>query len=173
MSGYFYNPNIHPYQEYQKRLVTVQEFSGIVGCEVQYRDEYDLDSFLSCIVGRGASRCEHCYRMRLDAAGGATRKNGIALMTTSLLYSRYQQHDLIIGLGKEMASEHGVEFYYEDFRQGWHKGINESKIMGLYRQQYCGCLYSERERFEKTPQARNKDLRKHNQTCLNEHNDRC
>lgn len=150
ISGYFYNPNIHPYQEYRKRLMTVHDFSKRVDLDVQYRDEYDIDNFLKRVVGMGSFRCEHCYRMRLSAAGEAAKKNGVGLMTTTLLYSKFQQHDLIIGIGKEAASDHGVGFYYEDFRLGWRKGINESKSMGLYRQQYCGCLYSERERFEKT-----------------------
>ena len=146
--GYFYNPNIHPYLEYKKRLDTVKEFSLRVGLEVNIRDGYDLDEFLSRVRGKGALRCEHCYRMRLDAAGEAAKKSGFSSFTTSLHYSKYQKHDLVKGIGKEMASQHGVEFYYEDFRRGWREGILESKAMGLYRQQYCGCVYSERDRFQ-------------------------
>jgi epoxyqueuosine reductase len=148
-TGYFYNPNIHPYLEYKKRLDTVREFSSRVGLEVQYRDGYDLDSFLLRIAGKGNRRCEQCYRMRLDAAAMAAREKGIGAFTTSLLYSKYQKHDLIKGIALETASEHGIEFYYEDFRRGWREGIVESRAMGLYRQQYCGCIYSEKERYEK------------------------
>ena len=78
-------------------------------------------------------------------------RRGFGVFTTSLLYSKYQKHDLIKGIAQEMASEHGVEFYYEDFRRGWREGIVESRAMGLYRQQYCGCIYSEKERYEKRP----------------------
>lgn len=147
--GYFYNPNIHPYQEYRKRLDTVKEFAGRVGLDVSYRDEYDLDNFLARTVGKGTGRCEHCYRMRLDAAAAAAREHGAGAFTTSLFYSKFQKHDLIAGIGREMAAQHGVELYYEDFRRGWREGILESKAMGLYRQQYCGCIFSERERYER------------------------
>jgi predicted adenine nucleotide alpha hydrolase (AANH) superfamily ATPase len=147
-TGFFYNPNIHPYTEYRKRLETVKEFSLRTGLDVIYRDSYDLDEFLSRVVGTGALRCEQCYRMRLSAAANAARENGFGALTTSLLYSKYQKHDLIKGVAKEMAAECSVEFYYEDFRRGWREGIVESKAMGLYRQQYCGCIYSERERYE-------------------------
>jgi epoxyqueuosine reductase len=149
-TGYFYNPNIHPYQEYRKRLDTVKEFAGRVGLEVLYRDGYELDQYLLRVAGKGAERCEHCYRMRLDAAAAAAKERGFRSFTTSLLYSKYQKHDAIVGVGREMAEMHGIEFYYEDFRRGWREGIVESKAMGLYRQQYCGCIYSERDRYRKT-----------------------
>ena len=148
-TGYFYNPNIHPYQEYKKRLDTVKDFAGRVGFEVLIRDGYELDRFLVRVAGTGALRCEHCYRIRLDAACAAAKEKGFSAFTTSLLYSKYQKHDLIKGIGREMASEYGLELYYEDFRRGWREGILESKAMGLYRQQYCGCIYSERDRYQK------------------------
>jgi predicted adenine nucleotide alpha hydrolase (AANH) superfamily ATPase len=148
-TGYFYNPNIHPYLEYKKRLDTVKEFAGRVGLDVLYQDSYDLDEFLLLAAGKGSQRCEHCYRMRLHAAASAAKKKGVTIYTTSLLYSKYQHHELIKAVGTEMAAENGIEFYYEDFRRGWREGIVESKAMGLYRQQYCGCIYSERERYEK------------------------
>lgn len=145
--GYFYNPNIHPYVEYQKRMSTVQDFAVRSGLSVSYRDGYDLDEFLVRVAGKGHERCEQCYRMRLDAAAAETNKSGSSLFTTSLLYSKYQNHDLIRAVAEEMAPEHGVQFYYEDFRKGWSEGIKESKAMGLYRQQYCGCIFSERDRY--------------------------
>ena len=149
VTGFFYNPNIHPYQEYRKRLQTVRDFAGRAGIEVACRDEYDLDGFLARVVGRGAGRCEHCYRLRLDAAAASARERGCAAFTTTLLYSRYQKHDLIRGVAREMANEHGVDFHYADFREGWQDGIAASKAMGLYRQQYCGCIYSARDRYRK------------------------
>lgn len=147
-TAYFYNPNIHPYQEYKKRLDTVKDFAVRVGLEVQYRDGYELDQFLVRVAGTGALRCEHCYRMRLDAVCAAARESGFGVFTTSLLYSKFQKHDRIKGIAEEMASAYGIEFYYEDFRRGWREGILESKAMGLYRQQYCGCIYSERDRYK-------------------------
>jgi epoxyqueuosine reductase len=147
--GYFYNPNIHPFLEYQKRLDTVKEFSTRVGMDLILLDNYDLELFLGRTVGRGGGRCEECYRMRLDEAAAAAKKGGFTALTTSLLYSKQQKHDLIRGVALETTKDHGIEFYYEDFRRGWREGIVESKAMGLYRQQYCGCIYSERDRYAK------------------------
>ena len=155
--GFFYNPNIHPYQEYGKRLAAVKELAARTGFTVQVREGYDLDEFLVRVAGKGPGRCEQCYRMRLDAAASEARAQGFGLFTTSLLYSRYQKHDLIRGVATETAKERGIELYYEDFRKGWRQGIEESKAMGLYRQQYCGCIYSEHERYrgaDRGPAAR-------------------
>lgn len=146
--GFFYNPNIHPFQEYQKRLDTVRDFSLRSGLELIVLDSYDLEGFLVKTVGMGAGRCEQCYRMRLDIAAAEAGRRGLPSFTTSLLYSKFQKHDLIRGIAQEMAADHGIEFYYEDFRRGWREGIVESKAMGLYRQQYCGCIFSERERYQ-------------------------
>jgi predicted adenine nucleotide alpha hydrolase (AANH) superfamily ATPase len=153
-TGFFYNPNIHPYQEYARRLDTVREFADRTGLPLIVRDGYDLDVFLARTAGKGPGRCEQCYRIRLDAAAAGARQNGFALFTTSLLYSKHQKHDLVRGVAREAAWEHGIELYYEDFRQGWREGIVESKAMGLYRQQYCGCIYSERERYERRAAVR-------------------
>jgi len=148
-TGYFYNPNIHPYLEYRKRMDAVREFALRTGLDVIYQDGYDLDEFLTRTAGKGPLRCEACYRLRLGAAAKAAREKGFPVYTSSLLYSKYQKHDLIKGVARESAEESGIEFYYEDFRQGWREGIVESKAMGLYRQQYCGCIYSERDRYRK------------------------
>ena len=148
-AGFFYNPNIHPYQEYTRRLAAARDFAGRTGLTLIVRDGYDLDVFLVRTAGKGTGRCEQCYRMRLDAAAAEARQKGFALYTTSLLYSKHQKHDLIRGVARETGREHGIELYYEDFRRGWREGIVESKAMGLYRQQYCGCIFSERERYER------------------------
>jgi hypothetical protein len=85
--------------------------------------------------------------MRLEVAAAEARQGGFTLLATTLLYSKFQKHDLIRGVGEEMCREQSVEFFYEDFRAGWQQGIALSKAMGLYRQQYCGCIYSEHERY--------------------------
>src|SRR3972149_5661986 len=95
--GFFYNPNIHPYQEYKRRLDTLKDFSVRVGLDVLYRDEYDLDGFLLRVAGKGAMRCEQCYRMRLDAAGEAAPRGRFSAFNTKLLYTKQQKHDLIKG----------------------------------------------------------------------------
>ncbi len=117
--------------------------------ELAVRDQYDLEGYLGRVLGRGAGRCEQCYRLRLDVAALEARSLGFPAFTTSLLYSKYQKHDVIRGVAAEMAREHGIEFLYEDFRSGWSDGIRESRRMNLYRQQYCGCIFSERERYQR------------------------
>jgi predicted adenine nucleotide alpha hydrolase (AANH) superfamily ATPase len=154
LTGFFYNPNIHPYREYLKRFTTVQEFAARTGLPmIVHQQGYDLDVFLRRVVGTGGGRCERCYRIRLEAVAAEARRSGFGRYSTSLLYSRYQKHDLIRGVAQEQAAEHRIEFYYEDFRKGWHEGIAGSKSLGLYRQQYCGCLYSEQERYLRRPSS--------------------
>lgn len=153
VSGFFYNHNIHPYQEYQRRLTAVREFAETKELAMIYRDEYNLEEFLSAVAQNPAARCNYCYFSRLDAAAQKAAELGFDAFTSSLLYSRYQNHESIRTAGERAAERHGVSFYYEDFRPGWQEGIRISKEMGLYRQQYCGCIYSEKERY--MPTAKN------------------
>ena len=152
LTGFFFNHNIHPFLEYRKRLETVRDYAAMVELEVIYRDEYRLEEFLEAVAGAPEERCRYCYASRLEAAAAEAACSGFDAFTSTLLYSRYQKHDLIIQLGKLFAEKYGVRFYYVDFRSGWQKGIDISKKLGLYRQQYCGCIYSEKERYH--PRAR-------------------
>ncbi len=146
-TGFFYNPNIHPYQEYIRRKETIETYAQRTGLKMIYRDEYDLEGFLRSVVYREHERCRHCYHCRLEAAAKMARKGKFDAFTTTLLYSKHQNHSLIKEIGESLAKQFSVPFYYEDFRQWWQEGIHESKAMGLYRQQYCGCIYSEKERY--------------------------
>lgn len=145
--GYFFNPNIHPYQEYQKRLNTLKTYSEKVGLRVIYQDEYLLEEFLKNVSHRVKERCQYCYWVRLEATAREAKKEGLDGFSTTLLQSTHQNHFLIKETGEQVAKEMGIPFYYEDFRAGWRRGLEVSKTMGLYRQQYCGCIYSEKERF--------------------------
>lgn len=145
--GYFFNPNIHPYQEYQKRLDALKQYSERIGLEVVYRDEYLLEEFLRNVSHRVKERCQFCYSVRLEATAREAKKKAFDAFSTTLLQSTHQNHALIKETGERVAQEVGIPFYYEDFRQGWRRGVEVSKAMGLYRQQYCGCIYSEKERF--------------------------
>ena len=149
VTGYFFNPNIHPFLEYVRRRDAAKQFAEIQGLELIVSPEYDLEQYLTSVLGRGTGRCERCYRFRLSAVAAEARDQGLPAFSTSLLYSKYQKHDVIRGVAEEMARDHGVEFLYEDFRHGWRDGIRESRRLGLYRQQYCGCLFSEWERYQK------------------------
>lgn len=147
--GYFFNPNIHPYQEYQKRLDSLKKYSDPVGLNVIYRDEYLLEEFLKNVSHRGKERCQYCYNVRLEATAQEAKERRCDGFSTTLLQSTHQNHDLIKETGERIGREVEIPFYYEDFRPGWRKGLEVSKALGLYRQQYCGCIYSEKERFMK------------------------
>jgi predicted adenine nucleotide alpha hydrolase (AANH) superfamily ATPase len=147
--GLWFNPNIHPYTEYRMRLASVQELQGKWGLDVEYADHYGLKDFLRSIVPNEDNRCSICYSMRLEETAKRAKKMGLDGFTTSLLVSPYQKFDIINTIGREMSERYSIPFYSEDFRPGWKEGIRLSKALGLYRQQYCGCIYSEMERYLK------------------------
>ncbi len=147
VTGFFFNHNIHPYQEYLRRLEAVKQYASQVDLHVVYRDEYLLEEFLAAVASRPEERCRYCYSSRIEETARAAAELGCEAFTTSLLYSRYQAHDAIREVGERAGERHGVRFHYEDYRKGWRQGIDKSKQMGLYRQQYCGCIYSEKERY--------------------------
>jgi predicted adenine nucleotide alpha hydrolase (AANH) superfamily ATPase len=149
LKGVFFNPNIHPYLEYKKRLDTVLEYTAREGLEVAVAEGYPIEDFLQKTAAMGKDRCSHCYEVRLRYTAEQARKGLFDAFTTTLLYSRYQQHDLIRATGENIARTFNIPFYYKDFRSGWEEGVRLSKDMGLYRQKYCGCIFSEKERFFK------------------------
>ena len=149
VKGFFYNPNIHPYQEYKRRLEAVQHYEKEAALQVIYRDEYNLEEFLRGVAFREAERCRFCYHLRLEAAAQVAKRGKFDAFTTTLLHSKHQDHEFIKLIGEQIGKEQGVKFLYRDFREGWKQGIEESKALGLYRQGYCGCIYSEKERYLK------------------------
>ena len=146
--GLFYNPNIHPYLEYVRRLKAVKQYAEITNLKIIYKEDYPLEDYLRQIVYRENKRCCVCYAIRLEYTASLARHGKFNAFTTSLLYSKHQNHDLIVDICENLAAKYGVDFFYADFRQGWKQGIEKSKSMGMYRQQYCGCIYSERDRFQ-------------------------
>ena len=148
VTGFFFNHNIHPYQEYRKRLDTVLDYACMAGLDIICRDEYRLEEFLGAVASEPGNRCRYCYSSRLEAVAAEAADRGFDAFTSSLLYSRYQKHDEIREMGERLADTYKVKFHYEDFRAGWRQGIDISKELGLYRQQYCGCIYSEKERYQ-------------------------
>ena len=147
VTGFFFNPNIHPYQEYRRRLDTLRDYAGRTDLTVVYRDAYLLEDFLSQVAGAPRNRCGFCYQWRMEETARHAAAGGYDAFTTSLLYSRFQKHDLIRDCGQALSQRYGIEFFYRDFRAGWNAGIEASRAMGLYRQQYCGCIYSEKDRY--------------------------
>ncbi len=145
--GFFYNPNIHPLAEYTLRLESVKTLLELTGVPATVHDEYDIEEYFRRVAHRENNRCAACYYLRLEKTARAAAREGFNAFTTSLLVSPYQKHELIREIGQSVGMEHGVEFYYEDFRPGWPETRRMSREMNLYRQKYCGCIYSEKERF--------------------------
>ena len=147
VQGLFYNPNIHPYSEYRRRLETLTKYASQCGLHVTYEEGYDLERFLRSVTFREKDRCGYCYHDRLRRTAHLAKDGGFDGFTTTLLYSKFQNHAVIKKIGEDLGAESRLRFCYQDFRVGWLKGVNVSKELGMYRQPYCGCIYSERERF--------------------------
>jgi len=149
VSAYWYNPNVHPFMEHKRRLEAMQQLSELTSLPLIISDGYEIIEFMQSIAGREADRCPVCYRMRLEQTAKTAKENGFDAFTTTLLISPYQNHEQIIEIANDVAKNVGVDFYYEDFRPGFREGHRISKEMGLYHQPYCGCVYSEWERYAK------------------------
>jgi predicted adenine nucleotide alpha hydrolase (AANH) superfamily ATPase len=151
--GLWFNPNIHPEEEYSLRLSTLRQLQGLWRLEIEYMDRYGLEEYLRALEGHEGARCEVCYRMRLEETAMRARAGGFDAFSTTLLVSPYQKHGLLAEVGRDIQERHGVEFYYEDFRPAYREGVKMSRELGLYRQRYCGCLYSKEEREKARPGA--------------------
>jgi predicted adenine nucleotide alpha hydrolase (AANH) superfamily ATPase len=147
--GFFYRHNIHPYTECLKRQEALQSYADRINLKMIYQEGYDLEGFIQNVVFREAERCNYCYHDRLRSTAMLAKRGKFDYFSTTLLHSKHQKHDLIRSMGESIGKSAGVEFLYQDFREGWKEGIECSKQMGLYRQQYCGCIYSEKERYFK------------------------
>ncbi len=145
--GFFYNRNIHPYQECQRRENALRTYAEQVDLKVIYQEGYDIETFLQNVVFREEKRCLYCYHDRLRSAAIIARRGKFDYFTSTLLQSKFQKHEMIRSIGESLGKSYGVTFLYRDFREGWKEGIETSKRLGMYRQQYCGCIYSEKERY--------------------------
>lgn len=155
---YYTNPNIHPYQEWKERkktFVTVAEAN-----QVPYfiDKEYPLEQFLKEQLSY-ESRCAYCYRSRLTLTAKKAAETGYDAFSTTLFISPYQNPGLIAAIGGEIAKEYGLEFYDRDFREGFQYAQDTAAEQGLYRQKYCGCIFSERDRYQKRKQKQNQRVR--------------
>ena len=144
--GFFFNPNIHPFSEYLLRKRAMGEYSQRVGLPVIWSAKDEMESFFQATAFHEKQRCRICYQMRLSRAAEVAKAEGCDAFTTTLLISPYQKHDLLRQIGSAVEEEKGIRFYYADLRLGWRWSRQEAKQLGLYRQNYCGCLYSEKER---------------------------
>lgn len=149
IKGLWFNPNIHPYTEYRSRLASLKRLQTLWHLDIEYLDDYPLEAFLKSIADKGPERCSYCYAMRLEKTAESAKQMGISTFTTSLLASPYQKFDKIIEIGNAAGRKYGVQFFAEDLRSGWVISKDLVREFGLYRQKYCGCIYSEMERYLK------------------------
>jgi len=161
IEGLFYNPNIHPKEEYLKRRENVELFSKLKNFNVNYIDDFMQETWEK-YSGSNESRCHMCYSIRLDKAAAYAKEKGFDAFTTSLLVSPYQKHDLIKELGEKFGAKYGVEFLYRDFRPGFRQGQQEAKELGIYRQKFCGCIISYNEALLRMEEKERKKREKAN-----------
>ncbi len=149
LTGFWYNPNIHPYTEYRARRDCLRGYAKSVELPLLERDEYALRPFIRAVAEDIAGRCVNCYALRLFAAARAAKEGGFDSFTSSLFISPYQQHELMRETAERAAQENGVSFLYRDFRPYFRDGQARARELGLYLQKYCGCVFSEEERYRK------------------------
>jgi hypothetical protein len=150
LAVFFHNPNVQPLLEFRRRLKAVQVLCDHERLDLVADDRYDLRRFLRTVPWDRPERCLACYRMRLQETACTAAARGMGRITTTLLASEHQDHEAVRRIGRDAASAHGLEFLYEDWRPLAARGRDEAKRRSLYRQQYCGCLFSEEERFAPT-----------------------
>ncbi|MFH0822076.1 MAG: epoxyqueuosine reductase QueH [Pseudomonadota bacterium] len=150
VTAFFYNPNIHPYSEYLRRLDAFSTYThdNLVPV-LENPDEDGMEEWLRSVVFREAQRCRICFSLRLERVAKIAETKGFDAFSSTLLYSRFQQHDLLKATGEAVSQALGIPFIYRDWRTGWNRGVKTYRSTGLYRQKYCGCLYSEKERAMK------------------------
>ena len=147
---YWYNPNIHPYMEYKARRDTLKQYSKMINIQAIFEEDYGLKEFCKNVVEDIENRCSnYCYRVRLEQTAKYAKENGFDSFTTTLLVSPYQNHEVLKQQGEEIAKKHGLQFLYRDFRVGFREGQSKARELELYMQKYCGCVFSEEDRYSK------------------------
>ena len=149
VTGLWYNPNIHPFTEYRSRRNCVREYAEQVSLTLLEKNDYALRPFVRAVAEDIGNRCGKCYEMRLFEAARAAKEGGFDSFTSSLFISPYQNHELMAETAQRAADAFGVEFLYRDFRPYFRAGQDYAREHGFYMQKYCGCVFSEEERYLK------------------------
>ena len=145
---YWFNPNIHPYMEYKQRRDCLKEYTKSINVEAIFEEDYGLDDFCKNVVNSLETRCQdYCYPVRLEQTAKYAKENGFDAISTTLLVSPYQKHEMIKEIAYDLANKYEIEFIYYDFREGFREGQKMARESGLYMQKYCGCIYSEEDRY--------------------------
>ena len=149
---FFFNPNIHPYAEYARRAHAATALLAEAGFALDVAP-YDPAAYFDAIrtTRREPDRCRICYRLRMEHAAHVAASRGATHFTTSLLSSPFQKHDLVKEEGVRAARDAGLSFVYYDLRDSYYAGVQRVRERGLYRQSYCGCVFSEIDRIQQKP----------------------
>ena len=142
------NPNIHPFREYRSRRDSFLGLAQAEGLEFEvlpYRPEDWIEA-----VSRSSARCEACYRLRLEAVARHAGKRGCSALTTTLLASPFQDHDLLNSTGQAAAAASGLEWFAWDGSAGYREAVKAARDRGIYIQSWCGCILSERDRYDRS-----------------------
>lgn len=152
VKGYFYNPNIHPFLEYRNRRQAVEDYSKNNNIDVYYDVEYRPQEFFQEVINNESTpgRCHLCWSLRLNKTAELAKKEGFDSFSTTLLVSPYQDIEKIRQLGEDVSKSIGIDFIFEDFRPGFRDAHKKAKESGIYCQKYCGCIFSEIERYERS-----------------------
>lgn len=147
---FWFNPNIHPYKEYTSRRDCLKEYCKKEDLELIIKDDYGLEEFCKNVINNVEKRCTYyCYPLRLRETFKYAKENNYDAVSTTLLYSIYQNHDFIKVYCEKLSKEYNIKFLYRDFRNGFFEGHDKAIEMGLYMQKYCGCIFSEEDRYLK------------------------
>ncbi len=149
VTGFWYNPNIHPFTEYRARRNCLREYAQRIALPLIEQNDYALRPFVRAVAENIEKRCVKCYEMRLFETARVAKEQGFDSFTSSLFISPYQNHELMKEVAIRAAEEYGVEFLYRDFRELFRDGQNYAREHGFYMQKYCGCVFSEEERYLK------------------------
>ena len=149
VTGYWYNPNIHPFTEYRERRNCLRTYAAAIELPLIERDDYGLRPFVREVAEDIAGRCVKCYEMRLFDTARVAAEGGFDSFTSSLFISPYQNHELMRQVAERAAHEYGVEFLYRDFRPYFKPGQERARELNMYIQKFCGCIFSEQERYLK------------------------
>ena len=147
LSCFCFNPNIHPYTEYKSRLSTLENYTQTNNIALIIKDYYGLREFVHATANDIENRCEYCYNWRIKECAEVANLNNFDAFTTTLLVSPYQKHEMIKTISEKWAKIYNCSFFYKDFRASFRLGQKQARESGVYMQKYCGCIFSEEERY--------------------------
>ncbi|UCH82267.1 MAG: epoxyqueuosine reductase QueH [Nitrospiraceae bacterium] len=176
ITGFWFNPNIHPLEEYRSRLASLKKLSDVWQVDIDYAEKYAPEEYFKALnvpkesalcqnnvnglmnsssrsgdfnIPPAPDRCRACYQLRLEKTAEKAREDGYDAFTTTLLISPYQDSEQISNAGARCAETYNIMFHMEDFRPFFREAMDLAKEVGLYRQKYCGCIFSKEERYKK------------------------